>query len=283
MARNFHAQRALRVICDIDAATLNATSELYPDISLEMNYEAVLKDPCVFQIAIAMPLSFHYQMARKALLAGKDVFVEKPFCLDVSEALELANLTGKNRLVLMIGHILHYHPLIMKIKDLIKTDQLGTLQHFVARRYHPPSPDNHENVLWDLAPHDISLLLSLSQQVAPRNIQCSHTVCNSRGDIDEACLSLDFGTVMLQVQICISRLRPVKEQTMMLAGSKTTLIFADTKPWEEKLAMYQEKLDPSLDFTIQHRHLEPRFLHVPYVEPLKLECAHFLECCVNSR
>jgi UDP-2-acetamido-3-amino-2,3-dideoxy-glucuronate N-acetyltransferase len=274
LARNFYGHGELHAICDINEATLNSYATLYPDVILTTHFDSILKNPSISKIVIATPLSTHYILAKQALLAGKDVFVEKPLCLDERQAKELADLADEKGLILMIGHILQYHPLINLLQEIIKNEELGILKHIVTRRFTSLNR-NTESVLWDLAPHDISLVLSLCYQMVPQRIQCTHAVCNSHGVIDEAYLTLEFGKNLKEAQICISRMNPVKEQKMLVVGSKAILVFDDTKPWEEKLTMQHVALDT-------HRICgASQFLQVPQVEPLQRECSHFIECCAN--
>lgn len=267
LARNFASLGMLHSICDVDKEKLALCSSLYPDVKIEKDYDALLSDPVLSQIAIATPLTSHYDLAKKALLARKDVFIEKPLCLNVGEAKELIEIAEKNHLILMVGHILHYHPVVIELKERVEKGEAGTLKTIIAERYNP-SNDSQEKLLWDLAPHDISLTLSFFNSAIPQSVACSHAAFNENGELNEVFFSLSFKQIATKAQIHISRLASQKKQLFTLIGSKATFIFDDTKPWNEKL--------------IKIEHLHPNIkkaLIVPEIEPLKNECLHFLHCC----
>jgi UDP-2-acetamido-3-amino-2,3-dideoxy-glucuronate N-acetyltransferase len=266
LARNFYKHGVLHSICDTNESTLYSYAALYRNVKLTAQFDSILSNPSISKVAIATPLSSHYYLAKQALLSGKDVFVEKPLCLDKEQAMELAEIAAKKQLILMVGHIMQYHPYINFIQHIIEERELGDLIEIVAERFIPVCK-HKDDILWDLAPHDISLFLSFTSNTLPTAIQCKHAICTSKGILNEAFLKLQFPSNCQQASIFISRLKPIKKQKLTIIGSKATLIFDDAKPWEKKLLIQQGETS--------------YFRYVPHEEPLTRECAHFIECCKN--
>lgn len=278
LIRNFFEIGALHTICDMNEALLDSYLETYPDINTTTNFNSILENPLLSRIVIAAPAIQHYTLAKKALLAGKDVYVEKPLCLDCGEARELIDLARKGGRILMIGHLLQYHPYVLKLQELVSTGELGKLQYIVSNRLNLGAVRTEENALWNFAPHDVSVILSLCGHQMPKSVRCLGGDFVSQGVADTTLMTLRFNGG-IRSHIYVSWLNPYKEQKLILTGSHGMAVFDDTKPWEEKLVFYrtQIKWDNGIIPQIESESFEP--IVVPPAEPLKEECQHFIKCC----
>ena len=268
IARNLHELGVLHTICD------QQISLPHPPVHTTHDFQSLLS-PEIRQIFIATPPHTHYPLAKQALLAGKDVFVEKPLCLDLEEAEELVELAKAKNLILMVGHLLRYHPCVVKLAQLIQEGRLGVIKQINATRA-CFGEIRRENVLWDLMPHDLSVIFSLN------NHPVTHLDCKVNGIvsevIDNATLHLTFENGVKST-VYASWIHPQKEQKLTVIGSESLMVFDDTKPWSEKLMEY-----PFEQKTLSHGGLqlapkEARAIEVEPGEPLKDECRHFLSCC----
>src|ERR1035438_2009546 len=159
LIRVFHRMRVLGCICEFNVQRLQYLAKEYPEVRVESSYEAVLNDQSVGAIVIATPAETHYGLAKQALLAGKDVFVEKPLTLRSEEATQLTLLAEDGRRILMVGHLLEFHPAITRLQELIAQGELGRLEYLYSNRLNMGKVRREENALWSFAPHDISVIL----------------------------------------------------------------------------------------------------------------------------
>lgn len=278
LARNFHSLNALHTICDTKETTLNSYLSLYPDIALTTDYKVALENPIITQVAIATPAVHHFSIAKQALIAGKDVFVEKPLCLDAAEAEELIRLAKQHGKILMVGHLLQYHPCISKLQDLINKGKLGKLQYITSNRLNLGSIRTEENALWSFAPHDVSVILSLCGHSLPEQVRCIGEAYLSHDVADTTMTTLRFSE-NLRAHIYVSWLHPFKEQKLVVIGADGMVVFDDTKPWNEKLALYCNHVTWKNGNVPLANKCEPEMILVDKTEPLRNECEHFLECC----
>lgn len=278
LARNFHELGALRAICESDPERLRINQEKYPNVSTTFSFEEMLADPEIKSIAIAAPAFQHYELARRALLAGKDVFVEKPMCMTVQEAHDLNHLAISEQRILMVGHILNYHPCVQHLYQMVRAGELGTLQYIVSNRLALGSIRTEENALWNFAPHDISIILGLCGYRLPQEVRCVGSECVSKGVADISLTTLRFGSD-LSAHIYVSWLNPFKEQRLTIVGSAGLAVFDDTKPWGEKLLVYHNHVAWSDVGIPSINPNEMELVQVEEKEPLKEECRHFLTCC----
>src|SRR5512147_1001619 len=170
LVRNFHGLNALGAICDSDPERLDSYKQQYPLAKTFNAYSDVLRDETIQAVAIATPAEAHADAVREALLAGKDVFVEKPLCLSVEEGEGLVALAKKNGRILMVGHLLWFHPAVLKLKELIAAGELGRIQYIYSNRLNLGKIRREENILWSFAPHDISVILGLLEEM-PATVQ----------------------------------------------------------------------------------------------------------------
>lgn len=278
LARNFLQLEALHTICDENLKTLDSYGAEYETVRKVSTPEAALSDPLVQRVAIAAPAVLHYDLARKSLLAGKDVFVEKPLCLELREAEELIALARDRNRILMVGHLLQYHPCITRLLSLIGQGELGKLYYVTSNRLNLGKIRREENALWSFAPHDISVLMSLAGNEIPNHVRCVGEDYLSKGVADTTLTMLQFPGG-LRAHVYVSWLNPFKEQKLTVVGSAGMAVFDDTLPWGDKLVLYRKHLtwmngrEP-----IAAKGASERII-VPEAEPLKEECTHFLECC----
>ncbi|HEY9175938.1 MAG TPA: Gfo/Idh/MocA family oxidoreductase [Verrucomicrobiae bacterium] len=282
LARNFHALGALHTLCDNNAAVLAAYGADYAGVRKASDPDLVFGDASISQVAIAAPAVRHYQLAKAALLAGKDVFVEKPLCLDAAEGEELVALASREGRVLMVGHLLQYHPCIEKLQALLAQGELGKLYYITSNRLNLGKIRREENALWSFAPHDLSVILSLASRQLPEQIRCVGGSYLSRDVADTTLTALRFAGGV-RAHIYVAWLNPFKEQKLTVVGSNGLAVFDDTRPWKEKLLLFRQYLTWT-DGQIPTPSKTPgEAVQVEEAEPLRRECLHFLECCRDRR
>lgn len=278
LARNFHALGALHTICDARQATLDNYKSSYSDVALTTDLQSVFNNTAITKVVIAAPAAMHYNIAKEALLAGKDVYVEKPLCLDSAEGEELIKIAHEKGKILMVGHLLQYHPCVIRLQELLGRGDLGKLQYVVSNRLNLGSIRVEENALWSFAPHDVSVILSLCGHQFPEKVRCTGAAYLSQGVADTTMTTLQFpGDV--RAHIYVSWLNPFKEQKLVVVGSNGMAVFDDTKPWDDKLLLYRNHITWSNGTTPQANKSEPEKVVIPQKEPLLEECSHFLKCC----
>jgi UDP-2-acetamido-3-amino-2,3-dideoxy-glucuronate N-acetyltransferase len=244
LIRDFHGLGVLKIICDVNLDFLNKFKGLYDKLETTSDFGDLLKDDEISAICVSLPAELHYKFAKQALLAGKDVYIEKPITLDVGEAQELIDLAEKGKRILMVGHLLHYHPCIEKIKEIISSGKIGKIKNIVCNRLNLGIFRKKENVLWSFAPHDISVILALCGDELPKDVLCTG-FCHINNNIHDITNSILFYNDKY-VNINVNWLNPYKEQRMSIIGTKGMLCFDDTSK-ENKLVYYPEYIEYSGD------------------------------------
>ncbi|MDA7617737.1 Gfo/Idh/MocA family oxidoreductase [Verrucomicrobia bacterium] len=279
LARNFNQIGVLHTICDENKSLLkNFKQDEYSGVKLTTDINQVLENECIDKIAIAAPAGLHYEIAKVALSAGKDVFVEKPLCLDIDHAKELVEYALKTNKVLMVGHLLQYHPCVEKIQSILSLGELGKLQYISSNRLNLGKIRKEENALWSFAPHDLSVILSLTGDELPDHVQCVGGSYLTHGVADTTMTTMRFPND-IRAHVHVSWLNPFKEQKLTVVGSHGMLVFDDTKSWGEKLALFRHHLLWEGGRTPTPQKKVQEYVEVEELEPLKRECEHFLECC----
>lgn len=278
LARNLASLEVLHTICDVNEALLDNYQKLYPDVVLTSSYRSIMENPQIKAVFIAVPVFQHYRLAKEAILAGKDVYVEKPLCLDCQEAQELIDLAKQQGVILMVGHLLQYHPCVNRLKEMVGRGELGKLQYIVSNRLNLGSIRTEENALWNFAPHDVSVILSLCGHRLPEQVRCVGAAYMSHGVADVSMTTLRFAGDV-RAHIYVSWLNPFKEQKLVVVGSTGLAVFDDTKPWKEKLSLYRNHVKWADGTIPQINNSTPDLVEVEYAEPLLEECLHFLRCC----
>lgn len=276
LVRNFSELGVLAAICDANQHLSKATAEQYdvPSYTLEQILESDIEG-----IVIATPAVEHYAVARKALKAGKHVFVEKPLALKIEEAKQLCDLALETRRVLMVGHLLQYHPAFLKLKQIIAEGSLGRLQYIYSNRLNLGKFRSEENILWSFAPHDISMILGLAGGL-PKTVFAvgSCHLHPSIHDVTTTHLLFENG---IQAHIFVSWLHPYKEQKLVVVGDRGMAVFDDGLAWDEKLQLYPHQVNWVGGFPKPEKAESVR-IAVEISEPLKLECQHFLDCILSN-
>ncbi len=278
LARNFNGLGALHTLCDASASTLANYAAGYEAVRKTQSVADVWKDPSITQVAIAAPAAAHYALVKSALEAGKDVFVEKPLCLDEGEAEELVRLAESQKRILMVGHLLQYHPCVLKIQELLQTGELGKLHYITSNRLNLGKIRREENALWSFAPHDISVILSLAGNQMPDQVRCVGEDYLSDGVADTTLTSLRFAD-RVRAHVYVTWLNPFKEQKLTVVGSRGMAVFDDTRPWPEKLVVHRDYLTWANGQVPTPTKNKGEPVVLPESEPLRNECQHFLDCC----
>lgn len=275
LTRVFAQLGALGGVCDHDARRLRAVQADWPEIPTTTSVDDLLSRPEIQAVVIAAPAVGHFQLAWQSLKVGKDVFVEKPLALTVHDGRQLMELARQRRRILMVGHILEYHPAVLKLKSLIQTGQLGQIQYLYSHRLNLGKIRREENILWSFAPHDISAMLFLLDE-QPSRVACQGATFLQRAVADVTITSLAFPSGV-QGHIFVSWLHPFKEQKLVVVGDRKMAVFDDTAPAASKLIVYPHHIIWRDRVPIAHKAAgEP--VKIADAEPLVEECRHFLEC-----
>lgn len=276
--RNFYDIGALYYICDSNENLLTQFEKSYPNIRITTDFAKVLTNKKIAGVVIATPAETHYTLAKEAILAGKDVLVEKPLSMAFVEGQELVQLAKQNGRVLMVGHLLWYHPAVIALKSLFAKGELGRIRYICSNRLNLGKIRREENILWSFAPHDISVILGLVGEM-PENIIASGGYFLHKKLADTTMTILEFPSGV-NANIFVSWLHPFKEHKLVVVGDKKMAVFNDMEP-DKKLTLYPHKVEWRNNIPIPER-AEGYFVELENSEPLKNECNHFLEC-ISSR
>lgn len=281
LIRNFAALGALRAICDHTPGPVAQQHEA-DGLPLYRDWREVLDDPSVTAVAIALPPDQHHPVASAALRSGRDVYVEKPLCLELADGEDLVATAAQQQRILVCGHLLRYQAHFERLLDLARDGALGRLQHIAARRLNLGPVFTERNALWNFAPHDLSLVLALAGDRLPLSVRAEGLYASAHGGADTVSCHLRFEDGLLAT-VESSWLHPLKEQRLTVVGDRQLAVFDDTAAWERKLALLATP-DPHLD----GRHLppearEPDYPLLPPAEPLRRLCAAFLAACHERR
>lgn len=278
LVRNFHGLGALATVVELDPVI---RAGLVKDYGIELqDMTAVLANPAIEGVVVALAARHHYEIGKQVLAAKKHLYVEKPLTMSYVQAQELINLAEQNNCILMVGHLPRYHPAFQKLVELVKEGEIGQLHYIYSHRLNLGRIRRDENVLWDLAPHDLSMVMAVTE--AEPMDTATHSSCIMDPTImDSAMVHMTFpGGV--KGHIYNSWMHPFKEHRFVVMGSQGMMVFDDTQPWESKLVIYHhviEKLD-ELNFKTEYR--EGIAVHLEQSEPLRLECEHFLDCIAGG-
>ena len=273
LVRNFHQLGSLAAICDTDTQRLEEMCARYGAKPVA-DFGSLVEGPAVQGVVISAPAALHYRLAKQALLAGKDVFVEKPLALHVEEGQEIAELAKKQGRILMVGHLLQYHPAILELKRLIRDGELGRVEYIYSSRLNLGKLRTEENILWSFAPHDISAILYLLDE-EPRLV-AAHGSSHLNPDIVDVTLTTCDFPSGVKAHIFVSWIHPFKEQKLVVVGDRKMAVFDDTSS-DRKLVVYPHRIDWIDRRPVAHKS-EGTVIPLSQEEPLALECQHFLDC-----
>ena len=279
LVRNMHRLSALSLICDKNEQTLAALGQQYPGVETCLAISDVLARDNIKGVLIATPAETHYVLAREAILAGKHVFSEKPLALHAGEARELEKLARDAGVTLMVGHLLQYHPLFVRLKEAVLGGELGRVDYIYSNRLNLGKIRREENILWSFAPHDISMILTLAGGEPDRVTATGGNYLHvAIADVTVTHLEFPSG---LKAHVFVSWLHPFKEQKLVVVGERKMAVFDDTRPWADKLLFYPHEIRWENNVPVPAK-AEPERVDVPEAEPLALECAHFLDCVAGK-
>ena len=283
LVRNFRSLPgcSLKIMCDISEPRLAHLRSLYPEVEGTTDYNHMLNGLGLDAVVIVTAVRSHFPMAKASLLAGKHTFIEKPMACSSQQCEELIEIAQKKGLVLMTGHTFLYAPAVRKIKEIVDAGDIGEIRYISARRLNLGLFQKDINVAWDLAPHDISIILSIiGEQPVTVNCQGSAHITPGVEDVTTMCLSFNKQRTAI---IHSSWLDPRKIREMTIVGSKRMIVYDDVSPLE-KIRIFDARVerpphyDTFAEFQYAYHYGD---MHVPYIkqeEPLKTECQHFLDC-----
>ncbi|PJI42522.1 MAG: oxidoreductase [Ferrovibrio sp.] len=277
LVRNFAALGVLAGVCDANAEQAAAMAAQFN--AMTMDFDTLLGNAEIQAVVIAAPAAMHYRLARQALTAGKHVFVEKPLALNVDEAMELCRLAENHRLILMVGHLLHYHPAFLRLKQLVADGGIGRLQYLYSNRLNLGKVRREENALWSFAPHDISMILALVGSEPDDVTAVGGAYLNRQvADVTTSHLSFPGGE---RAHVFVSWLHPFKEQKLVVVGERGMAVFDDGEPWDRKLLLYPHEIQWKDGVPVPNK-ATGQPIPLDESEPLKLECQHFIDCICTS-
>ena len=284
LVRNFYDALGpdLRACCDCDATRASAIAKRYPDLHIAPRAEAIFAADDIDAVALATPVGTHYTLAKAALEAGKSVLVEKPLTADVAQAEELVDLACRKGLLLMVDHVFVFSPPVRRMKALLDAGELGRLLYMDSVRINLGLFQRDVNVVWDLAPHDLSIADYLIGR-CPKSVAAFGSVHTTGGHEDVAYLNLDFGDGLI-ANFHVNWLSPVKIRYTMLGGSKKSLVYNDLDPvetikvYDSGISVRQDDLEDRRNLLVDYRTGDVWSPHLEPCEPLRAMVSHFVEC-----
>ena len=275
LCRNFYALGALAAVVDATENGQATARSLAPNAIISDNFNAILIDDQIQGLALATPAETHAELAIQAMRAGKDVFVEKPMSLSISDAEAMQTVANETGRILMVGHLLEYHPAVLKLRELIDSGELGKINYIYSNRLNFGKVRTEENALWSFAPHDVAVILRLLGQ-SPLEVSATGGAYLTKGIADVTVSNLRFSDDS-RAHIFVSWLHPYKEQRLVVVGDKKMATFNDVNPFGEKLCVYAQNVEFEGSLPLLKKEYA-EFIEHADTEPLREECAHFLEC-----
>ncbi|WP_419914809.1 Gfo/Idh/MocA family protein [Hoeflea sp.] len=270
--RTLNELGALAALADADDARAQVLADAFGVPVRDV--DSILADPAIEAVVLALPPQLHAQTALKAIAAGKHVLVEKPIALNVDDAQKVVDAGKAAGVTVMTGHVLRFHPAFEALAEMVSSGALGTIQYIHSHRVGLGKFHAENDALWDIAPHDLSLIIALTGE-EPSHIRGEGSaVLNHLSDFAHLHLAFPGG---IRSHVFASRLNPYRERRLVVIGDKAMAVFDDVAPWGEKLAVYEHKVwkgDAGLEFETA----DPRFVAVPDGLPLTREIQHFIDC-----
>jgi len=277
--RNLKNLGVLNSVLELSEEITTLRKKDHPDVKFTSDEKNIINDPAIKGVVIAAPAHLHYEIAKKYLLAGKDILVEKPLALKVDEGEELVRIAEENNRILMVGHILQYHAAVIRLKKLIDDGELGELRYIYSNRLNIGKLRSEENVLWSFAPHDISLMLMLLGGEEPSDISASGGAYINKKIYDTTLTTLKFDSGV-RGHIFVSWLHPFKEQKLVVVGSEKMAVFDDVS--QEKLFVYPHTIEiEEGNIPVAHK-ADSEVVKFEPSQPLEEELKHFIKC-IDSR
>jgi UDP-2-acetamido-3-amino-2,3-dideoxy-glucuronate N-acetyltransferase len=271
----------LHVVCDSHGPNLDAVREKFPDVKTCSDFTQVLSDDDVDAVVLATPAVTHAEMTIAALRAGKDVLVEKPMALSVGEGEAVLEEARKADRIVMVGHVLEYHPAVTKLYELVREGALGRTQYVYSNRLNFGKVRTEENALWSFAPHDIAMMLRIVGAEPERVVSHGGAYLDRRiADVTTTSLSFPGG---IRGHIFVSWLHPFKEHRFVVVGEEQMAVLDDTRPWNEKLVLYPHRVKWMGGQVPVATRADATSVDVEEAEPLRLECEHFIESVAGRK
>lgn len=283
LIRNFNhlPDCTLKTVSDLNASRLHHITSLYPGVEGVEDANELINDPAINAVVVATPVRFHFPLAKAALLAGKHVLIEKPMAASVAECEELIAIAHRQGCILMVGHTFLYSASVHKIAEIIGSGEIGELQYINSQRLNLGLFQKDINVAWDLAPHDISIILHLIGEL-PLVVNCQGNAHITPGIEDVTNMSLLFSSNRFAT-IQSTWLEPRKVRQMTIVGTKRMIVYDDIQA-VEKIRIYDVRVDRPAhtdsfaEFQYSYHYGDSYIPHINHVEPLKTQCQHFLDC-----
>lgn len=286
IVRNFRLTPGMRVsmVCDRDRAVHKRIRREFPEVKVSDNWRDAVRSPHIDVVAIVTPVSTHYQLAREALHNGKHVFVEKPFTRTSKQADELIESAARAKLTIMVDHTFVFTGAVRKIKELIDQQVLGDVYYYDSTRVNLGMFQHDVNVVWDLAPHDFSIMYHLLNEIPLSVVACGRSHINGKEDV--AYITVNFPHRTLLAHFNVNWLSPVKVRTTLIGGEKKMLVWDDLSA-DEKIRIYDKGVDVKTrqgiyDLLVAYRSGDMHAPKVDHQEALRLESQHFVDCVING-
>lgn len=277
LVRNFYQLGALKIVCDPAQNGRSRAGQIAPGVEVASDFDAVMARTDIDAVVLATPAETHHPLALRALSQGKDVLAEKPLALNYQQGVEMQAAAKKYERILMVGHLLEYHPAILKLKELLSANALGKVNYIYSNRLNFGRIRTEENALWSFAPHDIAVILRLFEEL-PIEVTCvgGSYLTPNLADVTVSCLHFGSGR---RAHIFVSWLNPFKEQKLVVVGDKQMAVFNDVAK-EDKLVLYNQRVEmTNRQPVLQKGEAEP--VQLDPDEPLRRECQHFLDSIKN--
>ncbi|MCD8025248.1 MAG: Gfo/Idh/MocA family oxidoreductase [Candidatus Gastranaerophilales bacterium] len=272
IVRNFYSLNALNTVCDLDDDTLAKIRNDYPGTNTTKDFNYLINNPQIRAICVITPSHTHFGLVKLALEHGKHVYVEKPISIKADEALKLKETAEEKGLILMVGHLLLYHPAVNRLKMLIEEGVLGNIKYVQSDRLNINYFKNDRSVMWDLAPHDVSMVSYVINSEPKNVISATGTSTEGNKIFDITHITIEYKNGVI-AQISDSWIHPQKRVSLLVRGDKGSAVLDDTLP-DHKLLLYDNTKPGQQNIEI------PDYLEI---EPLKLECQHFLHCIETGK
>lgn len=288
LIRNFHSLTGCRVemVCDLDEERLRHMRRLYPDLRTGTDFQALLEDDQIQAVAIATPVKSHFALAGRCLEQGKHVLIEKPMAASTAECRQLIDLARAGGRTLMVGHTYLYSNVVARIREIVQSGELGDLLYIASQRLNLGLFQKDINVAWDLAPHDLSIIFHVLGEL-PAAVNCQGKSHITAGIQDVSTMWLEFPSGAVAT-VHSSWLDPNKVRRMTFVGTRKMILYDDTQP-HEKLKIYDRRVerpphyDTFAEFHYAYHYGDTFAPHVQQIEPLREQCAHFLDCVDTGR
>jgi predicted dehydrogenase len=287
IVRNFNARERAKVVtvCDSNEKSLDRVKLLYSDIETTTNYDDIISSPHINAVAVITPVFTHYELSKKALEAGKHVFVEKPFTATVEQAEELIEIAEKKNLTIMVDHTFLFTGAVKKTKELINNNILGDILYYDSTRVNLGLFQHDINVIWDLAPHDLSIMDYIITEKPTALVATGQSHFNNNLE-DIAYITIYFSHNII-AHINVNWLSPVKVRQTLIGGQKKMLVWNDLEA-DEKIKVYDKGVEISsaegvYDLLVSYRSGDMWSPTVSQTEALQTETGYFLDCVINNK